>query len=125
MHQGSSGSLVPTGGILSKYSVGIYSSTPADGKPDRSARLQTRVAGSPTEPVTENADGDATIETYTVRRDEGRPTGIIIGRLVADDSRFLATTEDDELTTLLIEGEPRGRKVRVQSFDYGNRCSLR
>ncbi len=113
------------GGILSKYSVGIYSSTPAEWKPDRSARLQTRVAGWPTEPVTENADGDATIETYTVRRDEGRPTGIIIGRLVADDSRFLATTEDDELTTLLIEGEPLGRKVRVQSFDYGNRCSLR
>jgi len=60
-----------------------------------------------------------------LRRDGGRPTGIIIGRLVADDSRFLATTEDEELTALLIEGEPLGRKVRVQSFDYGNRCALR
>ena len=75
--------------------------------------------------MTENADGDATIETYTVRRDGGRPTGIIIGRLVADDSRFLATTEDDELTALLTDGEPLGRKVRVRSFDYGNRCVLR
>ena len=94
-------------------------------KPDRSAQLQAQVAGWPIQSVTENADGDATIETYTVRRDGGQPLGIIIGRLVADDSRFLATTEDDELTALLIEGEPLGRKVRVQSFDHGNRCSLR
>ena len=122
---GQFGLVSANGGILSKHSVGIYSSTPAEWKPDRSARLQAQVAGWPTEPVTENADGDATIETYTVRRDGGQPLGIIIGRLVADDSRFLATTEDDELTALLIEGEPLGRKVRVQSFDYGNRCALR
>ena len=68
------------------------------------------------------ADGDATIETYTVRRDAGRPTGIIIGRLAADDSRFLSTTEDDELIALLTDGDPLGREVRVRSFDYGNRC---
>jgi acetyl-CoA C-acetyltransferase len=122
---GQFGLVSANGGILSKHSVGIYSSTPAEWKPDRSARLQAQVAGWPTEPVTENPNGDATIETYTVRRDGGRPMGIIIGRLVADDSRFLATTEDDELIALLIEGEPLGRKVRVQSFDYGNRCSLR
>jgi acetyl-CoA C-acetyltransferase len=122
---GQFGLVSANGGILSKHSVGIYSTTPAEWKPDRSARLQAQVAGWPTEPVTENAHGDATIETYTVRRDGGRPTGIIIGRLVADDSRFLATSEDDEFIALLIEGEPLGRKVRVQSFDYGNRCSLR
>jgi acetyl-CoA C-acetyltransferase len=113
------------GGILSKYSVGIYSSTPAEWKPDRCAKLRAQVAGWPTEPVTENPDGDGIVETYTVRRDGGQPMGIIIGRLVADDSRFLATTEDEELTALLVEGEPLGGKVRVQSFDYGNRCSLR
>ena len=122
---GQFGLVSANGGILSKHSVGIYSSTPAEWKPDRSALLQAQVAGWPTEPVTENADGDATIETYTVRRDGGRPTGIIIGRLVADDSRFLATSEDDEFITLLIDGEPLGRKIRVRSFDHGNRCSLR
>ena len=122
---GQFGLVSANGGILSKHSVGIYSSTPAEWKPDRSALLQAQVAGWPTEPVTENADGDATIETYTVRRDGGRPTGIIIGRLVADDSRFLATSEDDEFIALLIDGEPLGRKIRVRSFDYGNRCSLR
>ncbi|MGA7053393.1 MAG: acetyl-CoA acetyltransferase [Mycobacterium sp.] len=113
------------GGILSKYSIGIYSTTPVEWKPDRGGRLQEQVASWPTEPVTENADGDGIVETYTVRRDGGRPTGIIVGRLAGDDSRFLATTEDDELIALLIDGEPLGRKVRVRSFDYGNRCFLR
>jgi acetyl-CoA C-acetyltransferase len=111
------------GGLLSKYSVGVYSTTPTDWKPDRSAQLQAQVAGWPTQSVTENADGTGTVETYTVRRDDGRPTGIVIGRL-DDDSRFLSTTEDDELIALLTDGDPLGHQVRVRSFDYGNRCSL-
>jgi acetyl-CoA C-acetyltransferase len=112
------------GGILSKYSVGVYSTTPGEWTPDRSAQLQAEVGGWPTEVVTESADGEGTVETYTVRHDDGRPTGIIIGRLTGDDSRFLATTEDDELIALLVDGDPLGRKVRVRSFDYGNRCTL-
>lgn len=110
------------GGILSKYSVGVYSTTAVEWRPDRSPQLQAQVAGWPTQPVTENADGRAIVETYTVRRDNERPTGIIIGRL-DDGSRFLSTTEDDELIALLIEGDPLGHAVRVRSFDYGNRCS--
>ncbi|OBH04777.1 acetyl-CoA acetyltransferase [Mycobacterium sp. E2699] len=111
------------GGILSKYSVGVYSTTPVEWTPDRNARLQSQVAGLPTQAVVEAADGCGTVETYTVRRDDGRPTGIVIGRL-DDGSRFLSTTEDDELIALLIEGDPLGQAVRVRSFDYGNRCCL-
>ncbi|OBH08039.1 acetyl-CoA acetyltransferase [Mycobacterium sp. E1747] len=111
------------GGILSKYSVGVYSTSPAEWQADRSAHAQKQVADWPTEKVTEQADGVGTVETYTVRRDDGRPTGIIIGRL-DDGSRFLSTTEDDELIALLIEGDPLGRRVRVRSFDHGNRCTL-
>lgn len=111
------------GGILSKYSVGVYSTTPTEWKPDRSAQAQAEVDGWPTVAVTEQADGAGTVETYTVRRDDGRATGIIIGRL-DDGSRFLSTTEDDELIALLIKGDPLGHRVRVRSFDYGNRCTL-
>ena len=111
------------GGLLSKYSVGVYSTTPTEWKPDRSAQLQAQVADWPTQSVTENADGTGTVETYTVRRDDGRPTGIVIGRL-DDDSRFLSTTEDDELIALLTDGDPLGHQVRVRCFDYGNRCFL-
>ncbi|MGH3633465.1 MAG: acetyl-CoA acetyltransferase [Mycobacterium sp.] len=113
------------GGIMSKYSVGIYSTTPVQWKPDRSPQLQAQIAETPTQSVTEQADGPGTVETYTVRRDDGRLTGIIIGRLDADDSRFLATTEDDDLIALLTDGDPLGRPVSVRSFDYGNRCTLR
>jgi len=109
------------GGILSKYSVGVYSTAPVEWTPDRSAQLQAQVAGWPTQAVTETADGAGTVETYTVRRDDGRPTGIVIGRL-DDGSRFLSTTEDEELIALLIDGDPLGQAVRVRSFDYGNRC---
>ncbi|OBF78848.1 acetyl-CoA acetyltransferase [Mycobacterium sp. 852002-51163_SCH5372311] len=111
------------GGIMSKYSVGVYSTSPAEWKPDGSARLQAQIDSAPAVPVTETADGSATVETYTVRRDNGRLTGIVIGRL-DDGSRFLATTENDELITLLTDGDPLGQPVRVRSFDYGNRCTL-
>ncbi|MGO9383723.1 MAG: acetyl-CoA acetyltransferase [Mycobacterium sp.] len=110
------------GGILSKYSVGVYSANPTEWKPDRSAGLQAQIGSWSTQAVTETADGAATVETYTVRRDSGRLTGIIIGRL-ADGTRFLSTTEDDELIALLTDGDPLGHPVRVRSFDYGNRCT--
>ncbi|OBK55080.1 acetyl-CoA acetyltransferase [Mycobacterium kubicae] len=109
------------GGILSKYSVGVYSTAPTAWQPERNAELQSGIDSGPTVPVTENADGPGTVETYTVRRDDGRPTGIIIGRL-DDGRRFLSTTEDDELIALLTDGDPLGARVRVRSFDYGNRC---
>jgi acetyl-CoA C-acetyltransferase len=111
------------GGIMSKYSVGVYSTTPVEWKPDHSAELQTQIAAAPTVAVTERADGPGTIETYTVRRDNGRRTGIIIGRLDADSSRFLATTDNDDLIASLT-ADPLGQSVSVRSFDYGNRCSL-
>jgi acetyl-CoA C-acetyltransferase len=120
---GQFGLIGANGGLLSKYSVGVYSTTPAEWKPDRSPQLQAQVAGWPTQSVTENADGTGTVETYTVRRDDGRPTGIVMGRL-DDDSRFLSTTEDGELIALLTDGDPLGHQVRVRSFDYGNRCVL-
>ncbi|MBV9319581.1 MAG: acetyl-CoA acetyltransferase, partial [Mycobacterium sp.] len=121
---GAFGLVGANGGIMSKYSVGIYSTIPVEWKPDHSAELQTQAGEWPTQSVIEHADGRGTVETYTVRRDGGRRTGIIIGRLDADDSRFLATTEDDDLIALLTEGEPLGRAVSVHSFDYGNRCTL-
>ena len=57
------------GGIMSKYSVGVYSTEPADWTADRSAELCDEVAARPTVPVTTVADGPATIETYSVRYD--------------------------------------------------------
>ena len=88
---GSYGLVGANGGIMSKYSAGVYSTTPAAWRPDRSADLQAEIDGWPAPGQARLADGSATIETYTVthRRDGGR-TGIVVGRLDRDGRRFVA-----------------------------------
>jgi len=110
------------GGIASKFSVGIYSTQPADWVADNSAELCAEVASWPTVAVVEHANGAATIETYTVRYDWTPNAGIIIGRLDADGGRFLATTTDADLMALLCDGEPLGANIVVTSTDEGNRA---
>lgn len=113
------------GGMMSKYAVGVYSADPVPWKADRSPQLQEQLDRAPAVPVTESAAGPGTVETYSVRYDWETRTGIIIGRLDADGTRFLATTEDEDLVALLSDGDPLGAPVMVHAFDYGNRCSLR
>ncbi|BBY45918.1 acetyl-CoA acetyltransferase [Mycolicibacterium celeriflavum] len=112
------------GGTMSKYSVGIYSTLPADWRTDRSAELNAEVAALPTVPVTEHPEGRATIETYSVRYDWPVRTGIIVGRLDSDDSRFLAISEDDDLVALMSDGDPLGAAITVRPADKVNRASL-
>ena len=74
--------------------------------------------------MTRNADGPATIETYSVRYDWPIRTGIIVGRLDADDSRFMATTDDEDLVALMSDGDPLGANISVWSTEHGNRALL-
>jgi acetyl-CoA C-acetyltransferase len=112
------------GGIMSKYSVGVYSTEPGGWTSDNSAALREEVAGYPKVPVTVAADGSATIETYSVRYDWPVRTGIIMGRLDSDNSRFLAVTNDEDLVALLADGDPLGAQIVVRSTEHGNRASL-
>ncbi|GAA1224137.1 hypothetical protein GCM10009676_02000 [Prauserella halophila] len=115
------------GGMLSKYSVGVYSTTPAPWRPDDSARLQAELDAAGKPGHTRYADGWATIETFTaVHGRSGSPTGVVVGRLEADGTRFVAGTErgDDELLDLLTTGDPVGTRVYARSFGYGNRVAL-
>ncbi|TGD87385.1 acetyl-CoA acetyltransferase [Mycolicibacterium sp. CH28] len=121
---GQFGLVAANGGIMSKYSVGVYSTTAVDWKPDNSAALRAEVAARPKVPVTVKADGPGTVETYTVRYDWPVHTGIIIGRLDDDGSRFLALTEDADLVALLGEGEALGARVAVRSTEKDNRAAL-
>jgi acetyl-CoA C-acetyltransferase len=113
------------GGIMSKYSVGIYSTEPTEWRTSRSAELTAQVADLPTVAVTKEADGPGTIETYSVRYDWPVRTGIIVGRFDADDSRFMATSADVDLVALMSDGDPLGAEVAVTSTDNGNRAVLR
>jgi acetyl-CoA C-acetyltransferase len=109
---------------MSKYSVGIYSTEPVDWRTDRSEELKQEIAALPTIPVTRNPDGTATIETYSVRYDWPIRTGIIVGRLDSDNSRFMATTEDEDLVALMSDDDPLGAAISVWSTENGNRASF-
>lgn len=113
------------GGTMSKYSVGVYSTRPAPWRADRSDRLNEQVSALPKVSVTEKPDGAATIETYSVRYDWPTTTGIIVGRLDVDNSRFLATTEDPELVALMCDGDPLNAAITVRPTEHGNRATLR
>jgi acetyl-CoA C-acetyltransferase len=122
---GKFGFIGANGGILSKYSVGIYSTEPVGWRTDRSVELKEQIAALPKVEVTKDPDGAATIETYSVRYDWPIRTGIIVGRLDSDGSRFMATTDDDDLVALMSDGDPLGANISVWSTENGNRASLR
>jgi acetyl-CoA C-acetyltransferase len=113
------------GGIMSKYSAGVYCTAPAAWTPDRSGDLQAEIDGWPAPEQARYADGPATIETYTVKHArDGARTGIVIGRLDADGSRFVAKGDDPDLLDLLTAAkEPIGQPVYVRSFGPGNRVT--
>ena len=122
---GSYGLVGANGGILSKYSAGVYSTTPTGWPASRSADLQAEIDNWPTVEQAYQADGWGTVETYTVTHRGEERTGIVIGRLDADGRRFIAIIEagDQETLELLTESDPLGAPVYVRSFGTGNRVS--
>lgn len=120
---GSFGLVAANGGIMSKYSVGVYSTEAADWAPDRSAELCAEVAARPAVALAERATGTGTVETYTVRYDWPVRTGIVVGRL-DDGSRFMALSEDPDLVGLLSEGEPLGARIAVRHNGTANLARL-
>lgn len=123
-HPGAFGLVGANGGVMSKYSVGVYSTTPVDWVADRGKALQQDIAALPKIAVTRNADGSGVIETYSVRYDWPETTGIIIGRLDSDDSRFMAITTDEDLLALMTGGDPLRAEISVRSADGYNHAEL-
>jgi acetyl-CoA C-acetyltransferase len=122
---GSFGLVGANGGVMSKYSVGVYSTEPREWVAANGKALQADIAALAKVPVSRNADGPGTIETYSVRYDWPIRTGVIIGRLDADGSRFMALSEDEDLVALMCDGDPLGARIAVKSTEEGvNRATL-
>jgi acetyl-CoA C-acetyltransferase len=123
---GSHGLVGANGGTMSKYSVGIYSTTLCPWRADQSAALQSELQARPVAEVAQAPQGDGRIETYTVRHTKSGPVGVIVGRLEADDRRFLANPAegDHDLLELLIDGEPIDAHIVVQPDPTGNKAAL-
>jgi len=114
------------GGMLSKYSVGIYSTrpTPHAWIPDTSARLQQELDAAPAPGMTLHPHGWATVETYTLIHNSNiAPAGVVIARQQSDGRRFIANIDprDGEALTLLQQGEPFGARLYAHATAQGNR----
>jgi acetyl-CoA C-acetyltransferase len=124
---GTFGLVGANGGMLSKYSVGIYSTVPAPWRPDGSALLQAEIAARATVEVAEVPDGLARIETYTVKHRSNTRTVVVIGRLEADGRRFIAKGVDGDsefLDFLENQDQPIGSSVFVRGHASANRVAL-
>jgi acetyl-CoA C-acetyltransferase len=124
---GTFGFVGANGGIMNKYSAGVYGTAPAGWVPDGSENLQAEVDSWDAPAEARAPDGWATIETWTVKHGRGDArTGIVIGRLDADGRRFVARTDDRdaEILELLTDAaDPVGQAVYVRSFGFGNRIA--
>ncbi|MBV9314661.1 MAG: acetyl-CoA acetyltransferase [Pseudonocardia sp.] len=123
---GSFGLVGANGGFFSKYSVGIYSTTPTAWRASSDAKSQAEVDAWAAHPQAVEADGWATIETFTVtHRKDGARTGIVVGHL-DNGRRFLARTfpGDSQMLDALGTDQPTGGRVYVRSSGAGNRVTM-
>lgn len=94
---GKKGMCTANGWYLTKHGIGLYSTTPVEGAwvAADSPGLQARIDAMPKVKVAEQPQGEGVIETYSVIHPAGKPrVGLVIGRLKANQERFIAHVED-------------------------------
>ncbi|MEI6438573.1 MAG: acetyl-CoA acetyltransferase [Alphaproteobacteria bacterium] len=125
LRRGEFGLVGANGGMLSKYSTGIYSTLPADWSQPELRR--GKVADAPVLGLElEAATGMGRIETYTIIPHRDGDMVVVIGRLAENDRRFAAMAEDGDVATLAAsrDRDPLARSVLVRTDDQGlNRFS--
>jgi acetyl-CoA C-acetyltransferase len=118
------GLITANGGFLSKQSVGVYSAQPPS-RPCHNAdpQLQAKFDELPSVELLEQAEGRASIETYTIVYSRGLPTlAIVLGR-TAEGRRFVANTRDGDASSLMKMAEAEelmGREVTVSHVSGRN-----
>jgi acetyl-CoA C-acetyltransferase len=111
---GAKGLVWANGGLATKHSFGVYSTTP----PVRfqHAHPQDEIDVLPRRELAEPADaaGSATIEAYTVMFDrEGAPETALAATLLADGRRAWGTSTDTALAAAMCDGEWVGRTANL------------
>jgi acetyl-CoA C-acetyltransferase len=121
-----SGLSTAPGWFMHKSAVGIYGDRPgtADFAHDAREDEQRPEIGAPPVATTEIAEGDGTIETYTViyGRDRQPQRGLVYGR-TGDGQRFVANTEDAQSFEDLTGENLVGHKVHLR-HDAERRINL-
>ncbi|HEY1427053.1 MAG TPA: acetyl-CoA acetyltransferase [Caulobacteraceae bacterium] len=106
------------GGFLTKYSVGVYSTSPAPWRGFDSSALQREVDGWAAPTLAPDYSGEARIETYTIDYASKAPRGVIIGR-TPGGARFAAAAEDSVIVRCLIDEEPLGGRITAAKQEDG------
>jgi acetyl-CoA C-acetyltransferase len=110
----SSGLVGANGGFLSKYSVGVYSSRPAEWRPFDSAPLQAEINAWPAPPLAVGYAGEARVETYTIDYSGPAPRAVVLARNPAGE-RLPAAADDPAMVARLIAEEPLGATITVSA----------
>lgn len=124
---GTHGFVGANGGILSKYSAGVYSTCPRTWTECDSSALQADIDGRAAPTQSMLPEGAAFIETYTTAFEKGSPAySIVVGRLEATNERFLANSQEGDAQTVaeLLRGDPIGRRIFVTTTPHGNRFAF-
>ncbi|WP_419709649.1 acetyl-CoA acetyltransferase [Pseudomonas sp. NFX224] len=117
------------GGVLSKYSTGVYSSqpTPVPYASDRSSTIQTMLDNTKGPKLVTRPEGWGVIESYTVvHNKDGSTRGVVVGRMEQTSERFVANPDpqDAAMMKVLNVGEPVGTRVYASPTARGNRIAL-
>lgn len=111
---GAKGLVAANGGFLSKYSVGVYSTSSTPWRAVDSSALQAEIDSWEATTVAPG-EGEGTVETYTIDYGGAAPIGVVVGRLDGSGARFAARTkpDDDSLARRMASDEPLGARVKV------------
>ncbi len=117
---GGYGMATANGGIMSKYSVGVYSTVPREFAGVGSVLGGRGSSGAPGRRYA----GRVVVDTCTVVFEAGMPVrGIVVGVLPSGD-RLLATTQDGATIGALLGEHPRGLAMDVATVDGRNVASI-
>ena len=126
---GSYGLIYANGGVMSKHSAGIYSTTPPlDGwHACSSQELQANLDRLPAPGVDHAPHGEAEIETFTINYLGGNPfSAAIVARMSETGLRCFALSDIRDLETFnaFTETDPLGRTVYVTKNPKGNKFAF-
>lgn len=125
---GSFGLALGNGGWMSKIAVGVYSTTPTENwQPQTQHALQARVDSEPILKMETIPDGEAMLDSFTAQFYKGQPVNALaVGRLKENNKRFYAIlpAKDSESMKALMQDDPIGKTIYVESDPQGNRFAF-
>ncbi|MDB5826721.1 MAG: hypothetical protein JWQ73_941 [Variovorax sp.] len=121
---GSFGLVMANGGLVTKEAVGLFSTSVPDKLfvLDEASVIQDEIDKAPKVAFNERPVGSAVIETYTVLHGKsGSESGVLFGRLLSTNERFLAVTPADAQILQRLEAvEALGLRGTVSQVDGRN-----